>query len=145
MNSARRDARKASTAERQSEALQLRRAGATYEQIATRLHYSGKSAARKSVHTAIGQIVEAPAKHVLLLELERLDAMLLGIWAKAKNGDVQAIDRCLRIMERRSSYLGLDCPKKSAVIFDAALTLTDGAHAELLGRLAALTAAAERE
>lgn len=144
MNSAARDIRKIATAERRCRALTLRKAGLSYEQIAKQEGFSGKSAARQNVHDAIRDLTREPAKDVVLLELERLDTMLLALWKKAKSGDVRAIDSVLRIMERRSAYLGIDAPKKVAGAFDAALVLADGAHAELLGRLAVLTAAATK-
>jgi hypothetical protein len=49
------------------------------------------------------------------LELDRLDGMLLGIYGSAKKGNHGAIDRVLRIMDRRSKYLGLDAPTKQDV------------------------------
>ena len=42
------------------------------------------------------------------MELERLSMMGAGIWAQATSGDFNAIDRYLKIMERRAKYLGLD-------------------------------------
>lgn len=111
-NSANRDARSIKYAERQRQTLEMRKAGATYEQIATALGYSDRSNARKDFINALEAIIEEPAKEVLAIEIARLDAMILGIWAKAKTGDTQAIDRVLRIMERRSAYLGLDSPKR---------------------------------
>jgi len=45
---------------------------------------------------------------VLQLELERLDAMQAAIWDDAMNGHLGAIDRVLKIMERRAKLLGLD-------------------------------------
>jgi len=42
------------------------------------------------------------------MELERLDRMQLGLYEKAIKGHEGAVDRILRIMNRRASYLGLD-------------------------------------
>lgn len=112
-NSVKRDVRSAEASERHRKALELRKAGATYEQIASQLNYAGKSAARAAVQNAIKEIIREPAEEMLQLELSRLDAMLLGVWTKAKSGDPAAIDRAIRIMDRRSAYLGLDAPKRS--------------------------------
>lgn len=114
-NSAKRDASAAEHAEQQRKALELRKAGATYEQIAVQLKVSNRSVAWKLVKTAIEDIVREPAEEVLQLELARLDAMLLGVWTDAKGGNTAAIDRALRIMDRRAAYLGLDAPKRSEV------------------------------
>jgi hypothetical protein len=50
------------------------------------------------------------------LELERLDRMLLAIWTQITNGNFGAIDRGLRISERRSRLLGLDQPMQVAPV-----------------------------
>lgn len=64
------------------------------------------------VHAA----VEAAARRVrethaedtaVALELARLDAMLQGLWPAASTGDTAAVDRVLRIGERRDKLLGL--------------------------------------
>jgi hypothetical protein len=110
-NSAKRDTRKADRAERRRKALELRKAGASYEQIATQLGYTNKGSVWRDVRDAIADIYREPAMDVRQLELGRLDAMLLGVWQKAKAGDPHAIDRVIRIQERRSAYEGLDMPR----------------------------------
>lgn len=140
--SAKRDIRTAEIAEKHRKALELRKAGATYDQISSQLGYANRSVAWQAVRKAIADIVREPAEEVLTLELARLDALLLGCWSKAKSGDTQAIDRALRIMERRAAYLGIDAPKKTATEFGGELKVTDGAHEQLLDRLTRLAAAA---
>lgn len=115
-NSANRDTRKADRAELARQALELRKAGASHEQIAKQLKLSNRSVAWKLIKQALKQVIAEPAADVLKLELQRLDVLLLGVWSKAKSGDTAGIDRALRIMERRASYLGLDSPK--SVHFD---------------------------
>jgi hypothetical protein len=44
------------------------------------------------------------------IEVQRLDALFLVSFGQAREGNLQAIDRCLRIMERRANLLGLDKP-----------------------------------
>jgi hypothetical protein len=114
-------------------ALEMRKAGATYAEIATQLGFADRSAARKSVHSAIDDVTREPAREVITLELERLDTLLLGVWTRARNGDVQAIDRALRIMERRSAYLGIDAPKKTAADLDATVVVDRGTRDERFG------------
>lgn len=110
-NSAKRDARKIERAHRQRRVLELREGGKNHEQIAEELGLANKSVAWKLFHSALVAVIKEPAEHVLALELRRLDALLAGCWEKAKAGDPAAIDRVLRIMDRRSTYLGLDQPK----------------------------------
>jgi len=53
------------------------------------------------------------AVHVRDLELQRLDDLYTKAWDLVDAGGSEtAIDRCLRIMERRSKLLGLDAAEK---------------------------------
>lgn len=111
-NTAKKDARRMDTAERQRKACELRRSGATYEQIGRALG-KDKNNVRKDVLNAIAAIPREAAEEVLQLELLRLDGLWLGVWPKAKTGDVQAIRAAVAIMDRRAAYLGLDAPRRS--------------------------------
>ena len=44
------------------------------------------------------------------LESHRLDRAINAIWDKVQAGDLGALDRMLKIMERRARLLGLDTP-----------------------------------
>jgi len=96
--------------ERQRQALELRKAGATYEDIASKLRYASATGAHKAVVRAMQAIIEEPAQEVRKIEIERLDRMLLSVWGQVRDGNLGAIDRVLRIMERRARLLGLDAP-----------------------------------
>lgn len=101
--------------EREVAALELRKAGATYQQIGKRLGVS-TSAAHMRVKKALFQIREISedkATEVRDLELHRLDAMLLGLWERARRGDDDAVRSVLRIMTRRATLLGIDAPTRS--------------------------------
>lgn len=95
---------------RQVRALELRRNGASFDQIARDLGYGDRTGAHKAVLTALRDTLTEPAEAVRTLELARLDAMLEGIWPAAIAGDVQAIHTVLKIQDRRARYLGLDQP-----------------------------------
>jgi hypothetical protein len=94
--------------ERHLQALELRKAGVTYEVIAGQLGYANASGARKAVVSALKATLREPAAEVRELELARLDAMLLPLWRRVQAGDEKVVDRALRIMERRARLLGLD-------------------------------------
>ena len=100
--------------EKKRKALELRKAGASYEQIAEMLGYRSKSGAYKAVSLALRDLLREPADSVRKLELSRLDDMLMGIWPRVRSGDVLAIDRALKLAERRAKLLGLDAPVKVA-------------------------------
>ena len=102
--------------ERRREALDLRRSGLSFEQIGERLGIT-RQAAYKHVSKALDKLAEESsdsADKLRALELERLDKLLLGCYADAATGDLRAVDRALRIIERRAKLLGLDAPSKIA-------------------------------
>lgn len=95
--------------ERQAKAVELHLAGATYESIAASVGYAGKSGAFKAVQEGLEALGEAPGMgEAMATELARLDAMLTGLWSKARRGDVNAVDRVLRISERRTQLLAMN-------------------------------------
>lgn len=103
-------------AARRVRALELRKQGLSYRRIGAALGVSGKTAFT-DVMDALADLAElqrGKAEDVLKLELERLDDLLFSMYAQAKRGDQGAVDRILRIMDRRSRYLGLDAPQKIA-------------------------------
>lgn len=114
-NSAKRDARKAALLRKDAEALRLREQGLSYDDIAKKLGYANRAGAHVAVKRRLDQLkaecLEA-AEDVRQLELSRLDRLHAGLAKRAERGDVRAVDRVLRIMERRSAYEGLDVPKR---------------------------------
>lgn len=110
-NTAKRDAARAERAKKKAEALRLRIAGATHEEIRAALGYRNRSESYRLIEEAIAEITHEPAVQARALELERLDAMVLALWGKAMKGDRQVVETILSIMDRRSKYLGLDAPK----------------------------------
>jgi hypothetical protein len=130
---------KTETAERRRRALQLRQAGASLSQIGEHLGVS-ESRACRIVQDALAATVREPAEEIRALELARLDQL----WVEAtkvlrrqhvtvSNGRVvihpgtkapleddgpvlNAIDRLLKIQERRARLLGLDAPTKHEVL-----------------------------
>lgn len=117
-NSAKRDKRTAQTLRRDTEALRLREQGHTYDAIAKKLGFTQRKGAFFAVKRQLDGLradCAEVAESVRSLELQRLDRMLVALTKKAEAGDVQAVDRVLRIMERRTAYEGLDVPKQLSV------------------------------
>jgi transposase-like protein len=102
-------------AERRRIALELRKEGAGYQAIARQLGLHGPGSAYKIVQAALKATYREPADEVRKLELARLDRLMLALWERARAGEASATDRVLKIMERRSRYLGLDAPEKRDV------------------------------
>jgi hypothetical protein len=98
--------------DRHLRALELRKAGATYQAIAEQLGYAQAKGAYKAVTSALKLTLREPAEELRELEVARLDAMLLVLWRRVQAGDEKAVDRVLRIMERRARLLGLDAPRR---------------------------------
>lgn len=128
---------KAATArslESQRKALELRRMGLGYTEIAQQLGL-GKSQAHRLVKAGLEDAREqiaAQADDLRSEELSRLDGMLAGIWPSARKGNVTAIDRVLKIMERRTKLLGLDAPVRLAHGGDADAPPIEAKHVHSL-------------
>lgn len=129
-------------AERDAEACRLRTTGLSYRAISDQLGYGGATHARDGVERALAAVVAEPAEQLRTLELERLDALQAEAWAvmtrehltvsggkivmvegpdgvEAPLGDdapvLKAIDRIVKLMERRAKLLGLDAPTRLSV------------------------------
>jgi len=103
--------------DRRDKAFQYRKLGYSYPRIGKTLGVSA-TAAYLMVSEKLNQLSTSlleNAKDVLHMELERLDGVLIPVLKKAKSGDLLAVDRVLRIMDRRARYLGLDAPKEYRV------------------------------
>lgn len=103
---------------------QLRLAGHSYRAIENiTADLDGPTKGRRIPRSTAQELAEAEAtdrvtpvrQAVIEMELDRLDAMFLAIAGRAAQGDVAAIDRALRIQERRARLLGLDAPTQQTV------------------------------
>ena len=100
--------------EREVKALEMRKTGACYRVIGEQLGVTDK-AAHKSVKKALAKleaVAAEEAEEVRRLELERIDRALLAIWKQVQAGNLGAIDRMIKLQDRRAKYLGLDAPAK---------------------------------
>ena len=100
---------------RGQQAIKLRMAGATLNDIAKQLGFKSDAGAYKSVMReleATAQAQGAGTEAVRQLELKRLDQMQFPLWPAVLSGDTTATTTALRIQERRASLLGLDAPKQ---------------------------------
>jgi hypothetical protein len=96
------------------DAIRYRLAVATYADIAVKLGLSEVGA-----YKIVKRVLEREAKEtaergqeIRSVEVKRLDALLVMSWKRAAQGDLGAVDRILRIMERRARLLGLDSPER---------------------------------
>lgn len=116
------------TAERRRFILNMRKGGATYQAVANAaIKHFGKENLPKGFDsryawydikrelTRINKERDVLTEEVRTLELERLDRMLDAIWGQVTQGHLGAIDRALRISERRARFEGLDAALKTDV------------------------------
>jgi hypothetical protein len=130
--------RRINIAQRRAQAVKLRLAGMRYEDIATQLGYTTRGAAAQDVQRALAAEISEPAEELRAIEVQRLDMLwhtamkvLTRQHVTVSNGKVvyldgtpvkddgpvlHAIDRLLRIQERRAKLLGLDAPKQFEVV-----------------------------
>jgi hypothetical protein len=134
-------------AQRRADAVAMRMTGASFQAIADKLGYSSRGAACQDITRALEAAVAEQARTVEVYreeELQRLDLLLAEAWAVLKRQHVTvshgriirdeetdqpliddgptlaAIDRVLKIQERRAKFLGLDAPTKvEAITIDA--------------------------
>lgn len=100
--------------ENRNKAFQYRKLGYSYSRIAKALGVTVAAAyfmVSEKLQELNASLLEN-AKDVFHMELERLDSILIPALSKAKKGDMLALDRVLKIMDRRARYLGLDAPKE---------------------------------
>lgn len=95
---------------RDNAVLELRKRSLSYREIADELGIP-ETTAQAICAREIGRLSAEETRSsdlARLLELDRLDAIGRVLWPKVLNGDGASIDRYLKLMERRSRYLGLD-------------------------------------
>ena len=134
--------RRVAAHERHLQALELRKAGATYQMIADQLGYASPKGAHKAVRSAMREALSEPAEAVRQLEALRLDAALLAIWRRVTKGDDKAIDRLLGIMKRRMELFGLAAPRRQE--FSGLIATLSARDLNLKGLSAAELAELER-
>lgn len=104
--------RQIESTEKQMRALEERKAGLSYQEIAVKVGYRSASGAHAAVRKALKMTLQEPADELRKLEVARLDQMLSALWEKVKEGDTRAIEAALKVEERRARLLGLDEPSE---------------------------------
>lgn len=120
--------RRAIAADRRRAALDLRKSGHTFDEIACTMKANPevdtpktytKAEAWRDVNKILTEIREQTAedgKAVLAVELQRLDGITRGAYVAAVNGDAVAANTVLKAMDRRAKLLGLDQPSRHEIL-----------------------------
>ena len=104
--------RRLAAADRQRQALDLRKAGVSFDLIAQQLGYASRQGAHMAVEAALQKTLQAPGDDLRQLDIARLDSLLLAVWPQARQGMLDYVDAALKILTRRAKLLGLDAPVK---------------------------------
>jgi len=113
-NSPKVDAARAADRERIAKALELRKAGATYEKIAQLLGYASKGSAHTAVKNALKEITSRPAEEIRSIEITRLETIITILWPKIRAGDLKAIETFLKVQNQLAQFTGAYRPAKIA-------------------------------
>ena len=109
--------RRIAVLERDVKALELRKAGANYVQIAAQLGMKYPSTAMMALRRQMERLRPvAMATELRELEAIRLDAIWLRLWQRFQaNPSDQVVRSMMQVMERRARLLGLDAPVQHEV------------------------------
>ena len=105
------DRQEAKSQELTRQCLELRLAGANLEAIGRQVGLHKSNVSRR-IKDALADIPATEADALRTIENERLDGMQVAICNRVRKGDLGAIDRAIRISERRSRLNGLDAPQR---------------------------------
>jgi DNA-binding Lrp family transcriptional regulator len=103
--------------ERRRQAVDLRRAGLTFEAIGAEMGITSASAfelVKKALEDFRTDTAEAVEDH-RRLELARLERIVEIMWPQVEEGRGDAVDRVLKVAQRKAALLGLDLKTPEAV------------------------------
>jgi len=108
--------RRVRAADRRSRVYAMKLGGLSFHEIGEKLNVSKQAAyaAFWQVMREVNALTNGNAAEARKLEVERCDALLAGLWERARLGSHDAANACVRILDRRARYLGLDAPIKTA-------------------------------
>ena len=91
---------------RMRNALELRKAGVSYSEIAKRLGWNSPKSAYTAINKALMAQMSETVEEARQIEMERLNHLLMLAWAKAQGGDLAAMDRCVMLMREIRAVRG---------------------------------------
>lgn len=116
---------------KQTKAITLRQAGATYDEVAKLVGYANRQNARQAVLAALeGRRIEAVDEY-RALNNARYERMIRTLWATAHSGDLDAMAELRRVLQDQNRLLGLNAPTK--------VEITDQVDAEIKALAAQLS------
>lgn len=130
--------------ERQRKALELRKAGLTYAQIADQCGYSSPATARKAVVSILESTQRESVNDFRTIQFERLSYMIMKLWPRVQDGDEKAIMATASLMERQDRLMGTEAATKvdAHVHHTGGVLVIDGSEDDYVEALEKMAAAA---
>lgn len=101
-------AKKTAMALKANKALQLKRAGFTFQKIADELGYTSQQMAWYAVHSLLKKAARLEYEDMIQLHVERTEEMLMRMQPAIMKGNPRAIEVAVKVLDRQAELLGLD-------------------------------------
>jgi len=101
-------------AERRRRVMELRIAGWTYDKIGKAFDVTPMTICN-DVHAELARAERERGANVAeyrRIQMERIDRAIAKIWPSVAQGEYEAVDRLVKLMEREAKLLGLDAPAR---------------------------------
>jgi hypothetical protein len=121
--------------EKRRRAMEARKAGMSYTQIAELLGYADASGASKAVHKAFSQIIQEPVAELKVLQIERINHLLMAVWSKAQAGDERAIASVLSLMDKLDRYEGTEAMTTTEVHHTGNVLVAQGSKDDFISAM----------
>lgn len=117
--------------DRQARALELRLTGMPYEDIAKALGYADRATAYRACTAVLDRHEAESVDQMRTIEGAKLDKLDKILWPLAEQGDLAAIDRIVKVMQRRANLYGIDLAGRVDIVAGGEVDL-DGAVARII-------------
>lgn len=101
--------------ERAHQAVQLRRSGLMWDEIAERCGYSNRGSAYNAAKKFMHDYPREDAEALRDMETDRIDQVQTALWPRVLSGDPRAVEVWTKLSERRSKLMGMDKPERKEV------------------------------
>lgn len=128
--------------ERQHAALELRKAGATYKDIARQLNYSSPQAAFRAVKQLLEETKQESTTEFRKVQFERLNYMILKLWPRVQAGEDRAIAQVASLMAQQDRLMGTEAPVEHKISHEGAVLVIEGSEDDYVRSLEAMAVGA---
>jgi hypothetical protein len=101
--------------EREVRCLELHKAGASYEQIASAVGYKCASSAWRAVARALARIPAPAAEELRKIDSERCERLLFSLRGGIDRGEPRAVEAAIRVLSHRARLNGYLAPERHEV------------------------------